>query len=336
MKRFSIWTYVYGTCGLLVWACFYFVYPETLGQVERDSFFVWTPDYLQSQWEQGLSALFRLSVDFVGQFFRWREVGATLLTLGVVIVWWGLSVLWRFLPLLHTRGKRIGELLLWWMLLLVCFSSPTARQRERRIAFEQAATAQDWNWILGHAVDGEIRQDPLLQKYLLLALAEQNRLQPNLSRLSGLTAESFCYTPPKTAEERYFNALLYRSLGIYNEYVHQLFEVGIQSPDGVTFGTLRLCVDGYLKMGNARLAEKYLTLLDRATCHGSWVTSRKRLLAALQADPVETPERSPHDLFVGSYPFRQELELLLNDNPENRVALHYLEALQAISLNSKK
>lgn len=124
--------------------------------------------------------------------------------------------------------------------------------------------------------------------------------------------------------------MFYRSLGLYNEYVHQLSEVAIQYADGMTFGCLRQIADGYLKMGNDRLAKKYLTLLGRSTCHAGWVRSRLALLDALKEKPVDTPEKSYFDIFIGSYPFLHEMELLLKENPHNTRAKMYFDAASAL------
>lgn len=312
-----------------VWLVSYFLYPETLGAIERDRFFVWTPDYRTSLLRQGICGVWRGGIDFVAQFFRWQEVGALLLTLGAAVIMWGSDCLLRLLfPKARWRAYLVGGCccvgLVAWMF------SPRAHQRELRIRIEQAATRQAWNQILQLAVDPAVQQDPLLQKYLFLALAERQQLVANLHRWPHLTAESFCYVRPKTGEERYFNAIFYRSLGIYNEYVHQLFEVGMQLPHGTSFDTLRQLADAYLKMGHAALASKYLTILDQSTCHADWVASRRALLQTLSEHPIETPDRSPRDLYIGSYPLLQELDLLLQDNPTNQLAKIYQESLQAI------
>ena len=101
-------------------------------------------------------------------------------------------------------------------------------------------------------------------------------------------------------------------------------------PQGTSCGTLRLLVEGYLKMGEARLATKYLSILEKTTCHTRWVASRRALLQSLSTHPIDTPDRSPRDLYIGSYPLAYELDLLLQDNPANKLAKIYLEALQII------
>lgn len=367
----------------LVWLLWYFCYPETLGNVEAESFFVWTPDYLDSKFSEGPEGWLSFAGGFLSQFFRWREGGVLIQTLlfGCVMglsdlffcrmrckeaAWLSPVVAGLFLCLQLHWGRLepalgvvavVGIIVLCvallpervrlhiplrWLrvtnrkvhvglsatLVLISFIlfalSPSAHHREKKIAVRQAATATAWNAVLRQITPDEALHDPMLQRYALLAFAGSDKLKENLPKFRLSSPDSFYFYLPSTPDERYFNALFYRSLGLYNEYVHQLFETAIQSADGMTFACLRQITDGYLKMGNARLAQKYLTLLSRSTCHGGWVRNRLSLLDALRKNPVDTPEKSHFDIFIGSYPFLHEMELLLKENPDNsRVRMYY-------------
>ena len=370
----------------LLW---YFLYPETLGNIEAESFFVWTPDYVDSKLSEGVGSLFSLAAAFLSQFFRWREGGALIqmLLFGCVMglsdllfnrlkcreaAWISLVIAGLFLyfqlhwarlepaitvvmafgvvvlcivllperirlcipvRLLRMSNRKIhtGLSVAIVLLAFIIFAvSPPARYREKKIAVRQAATATAWNAVLRFITPDEALHDPLLQRYALLACAGQDKLIENLPKFRLSSSDSFYFYLPSTPDERYFNALFYRSLGLYNEYVHQLFETGIQYPDGMTFGCLRQIADGYLKMGNARLAQKYLTLLSRSTCHAGWVQSRMALLKVLEEKPVDTPDKSRFDIFIGSYPLLHEMELLLKENPGNTRAKMYFDAASSI------
>lgn len=60
----------------------------------------------------------------------------------------------------------------------------------------------------------------MLQRYALLAFAGMDKLAENLPKFRLSSSDSFYFYLPSTPDERYFNALFYRSLGLYNEYVH--------------------------------------------------------------------------------------------------------------------
>lgn len=380
------WYYVFLPVVGLLW---YFLYPETLGNIESESFFVWTPDYIDSKLSGGISGILSLTANFLSQFFRWREGGALIQTfllaclLGLseilfhrlqctetngfigliagiflclqlhwaklepaitVIVLTGIIVSCvLFLPerirlrfparLSGIANRKIKISLSTVIIMLSCLIfafSPSAHRREKKIAVQQAAAATAWHIVLHHITPQDALQDSLLQRYALLAFANQDKLSENLSKFHLTSADCFYFHLPSLPDERYFNALFYRSLGLYNEYVHQLFETGIQYPDGMTFGCLRQITDGYLKMGNMRLADKYLTVLNRSTCHADWVRSRSVLLNALKEKPIETPEKSRFDIFIGSYPFLHEMELLLKENPQNAKVRMYYDAASSL------
>ena len=375
---------------LLVGLLWYFIYPETLGNIEAESFFVWTPDYIGLKRSEGVAGLLSLASQFVSQFFRWREGGAfiqallfgcvlggmdllwsrlrcweaswfswvvagvflcmqlrwgslepaltTLVVIGIIIVcliflrrWMRLNLPVRVLGITNPK-VRTGLSVLIVLLAFVFFVvSPSAHKREKRIAVKQAATATAWNYVLYQITPDGASHDSILRRYALLALAGQDQLVENLSKFHLSSPNDFYYYLPSLPEERYFNALFYRMLGLYNEYVHQLFETGIQYSGGMTFGCLRQITDGYLKMGNVRLARKYLIVLSRSTCHGDWVKARLALLEALEENPIEIPEKSYMDIFIGSYPLLHEMELLLAENPDNAKAKMYYDAARSIT-----
>lgn len=374
----------------LVWLLWYFLYPETIGNVEAESFFVWTSDYVDAKLSGGVAGILSLASDFLSQFFRWREGGALIqmLLFGCMLglsdllfcrlrcrecVWssWVIVGLFLCLQLHWGRLEPALDVVTGYGLLVSCVIflpervrlaiplrllritnpkihyglsvviilsaftlfalSPSAHHREKIIAVKQAATATAWNAVLHYVTPNEALHDPMLKRYALLAFAGKDKLLENLPKFRLSSSNDFYFYLPSTSNERYFNALFYRSLGLYNEYVHQLFEVAMQNQGGMTFGCLRQITDGYLRMGNSRLAKKFLTLLNRSTCHAEWVRSRLILLDALKEKPMDIPEKSYFDIFIGAYPLRHEMELLLKENPHNARAKMYFDAASCLS-----
>lgn len=240
----------------------------------------------------------------------------------------------RWLP--ERKGKQPGDRLSR-CLSLVCLctlsflfvTNAAAQKEEKEAAVEHAAMLEDWDRILRLVSPETATSNPRLMRYLLLALNEKGEMPnhlPKLSELSDLSLsgpDCFYFYRGTHPYARYFNSLFYASLGLYNESVHQLFEMAVQSEHGISFRCLRHLVDWYLKMGNVPLAEKYLTLLDHSTCHTSWVARRRLLLNALQEKPIQTPVRSPRDLFIGAYTFLPEMAALLQEDPLNRKKTDY-------------
>ncbi|MDF9830135.1 DUF6057 family protein [Parabacteroides sp. PF5-6] len=368
---------------VIVYHLWCFVYPETLGSIEANSFFVWTPDYRAMKLSR-LGGIVSLIADYLSQFYRWREVGALMqtaflalfLSLFDYLFYWlnnGQNAWIFFLPAslflfmqLYTPSLLLpvycvlGTALFVLIVLFVCRSAgrvikpikvppalpyvyallilftvilvfvfcPSTRQREKLIGIEQAAIASQWNYVLNRITPEEALYNPNLQRYVLLALSEQGRLADHLFKLNPASEECFYFYRATTPPARLFNSLFYKNLGIYNESVHQLFEMAIQTRNGMTFQCLRQLIDSYLKMGNVALADKYLTILQHATCHKRWVENRGKLLQALRQSPIDTPVKSRNDIFIGAYPFLKEMALLLEENPENlKIQTYYQSAL---------
>jgi len=363
-----------------VYLLWYFVYPETLGNIEANSFFIWTPDYLAMKFSRpgGFASLI---ADYFSQFYRWREMGALIQTAFLALFLFlsnylllrlnnGRNAWILFLPAglfllvqLHQPGllfpvyfilgtalfvliallifrftgrnvksikvpsalPYIYSLLIVSTVISVFVFCPSARQREKLIGIEQAAIASQWNYVLNRITPEEALYNPDLQRYTLLALSGQGKLADNLFKLNPVSEECFYFYRGTAPSARMFNGLFYKNIGIYNEYVHQLFEIAVQSENGMTFQCLRQLIDAYLKMGNVALAEKYLTVLRHSTCHNRWVENRRLLLQTLRENPVDTPVKSRNDIFIGAYSFLKEMSLLLEENPENiKIQEYYL------------
>lgn len=198
-----------------------------------------------------------------------------------------------------------------------------ARKEEKEAAVEHAAMLDDWDRILRLVSPEEAESNPRLMRYVLLALSEKGEMPDRLQELSLSGPDCFYFYRGTHPYARYFNSLFYASLGLYNESVHQLFEMAVQSEHGISFRCIRHLVDWYLKMGNVPLVEKYLTILERSTCHAGWVAKRHLLLKALREKPLQTPDRSANDLFIGAYTFIPEMAALLNEDPMNRKKTDY-------------
>lgn len=367
----------------VVWLLWYFVYPETLGSIEANSFFVWTPDYLAMKLARpgGVASLI---ADYLSQFYRWRELGALLQTAflacflflsnslllhlnnqrnawilflpaglfllaqlyqpGLLPAVWFVFCTALFvllvLILLRFTGRvvkpiKVPPALAYIYSILIVFTViplfvfwPSARGREKLTGIEQAAIASRWNYVLNGITPEEALYDPTLQRYTLLALSAEGKLADNLLKLNPAGEECFYFYRGTTPTARLFNGLFYKNIGIYNEYVHQLFEIAVQRENGMTFQCLRQLIDAYLKMGNVALAEKYLYVLARSSCHRGWVDNRRTLLETLRLGPIDTPVKARKAIFIGAYPFLKELSLLLEENPESlRLQEYYLCSL---------
>lgn len=203
-------------------------------------------------------------------------------------------------------------------------SDKKAGKEEKLYAVENAAFVSDWNGVLSLISPADARQDSLLMRYCLLALSEKDMLTEHISDLDLSSPDCFYFYRTSEPATQYFNSLFYAGLGLYNESIHQLFEATTDLKSGVCFRSLRSLTDWFLKIGNAPLARKYLTILEQSSCHQHWIDKRKVLLSALEDNPVQTPDRSLTDIFIGAYTFIPEMGRLLNEDPMNKKKTDYL------------
>lgn len=158
--------------------------------------------------------------------------------------------------------------------------------------------------------------------FALLAEARLGTLADNLFSYPINTPEDFCprLEPSPLAVD--FCRMFYRELGVWDEAYRQAFEYGmkVNKPLGFCFSSLRHMAEYCVKQGNKPLAEKYLYLLSRSSCHADFVAEQRRLLenAPTVIDSVRT------DNFVKAFPMNKEMAHLLDYDHNNLAVVNYL------------
>ena len=203
------------------------------------------------------------------------------------------------------------------------------RFRERIHEVEHLAEEQRWEDILEIVTPEVAYNDPARKRYAILALLETDMLANRGFEYGVTTPDDFYFMERNEFVGIYYNALLYKSLGVDDEVVHLMYLLNEHSRLGFSFRSLRTMADAYLRKGDAILAEKYLTILSHTTCHGSWLKPRWEQLAALKANPVPRPTE-PSDVAIGAHGLQGEAQLLgemlrlLDVYPNNKKILDVL------------
>lgn len=199
-----------------------------------------------------------------------------------------------------------------------------SHEKEYMCRIETYASAGYWNELIESIPIEKVHDNPLLMRYLLLAYSETGQLPNQLTSMLPLNTNDFYFRPATTPAQKRFNALFYSSIGLYNEAMHQAFEYGILSYNWITFGCMRDLIDWNLKVGNSRIAKKYLTVLSHSTYLGDWVKSREELLLYLKEHPVDNPNPNGEPAFAGSQSFVTEMGHLVNQGARNPKIIDYL------------
>ena len=96
------------------------------------------------------------------------------------------------------------------------------------------------------------------------------------------SANDFWFTDREEPMCRNYNAMLFRSLGVSNEVIHNTFQQQLQSEFGMSFTVLRRLVETNLDAKNYALAKKYMDILSHSTVMRHWADQRKIQLEAIK------------------------------------------------------
>lgn len=214
------------------------------------------------------------------------------------------------------------------------FAHAAHRQQEMAYQAEHWAIAHKWEQIEKEITPERIGRDLHTLNILLLALSETGQLPEKLFHYPLSASDNFCFERNSNPACCRFNSLFFDCLGIPNEAIHQTFQASIQSEKGMTFLGLRLLTDWYLKTRNFPVAEKYMEILGYSTCHSKWLDSRKRLLSSLKNSKETLKTENP--FFIGARSFLTDMARLVDLDPQNEKAFHYLLCSLLISKDLDK
>lgn len=164
----------------------------------------------------------------------------------------------------------------------LAFKDQSCRSYQYYYHLEHLAESRQWDALLDIATPGIARSDKMVRRYAVLALLEKGRLADDMF-LYGVTGpddfwfadydEPLCYD---------YNVLLFRSLNMPNEVIHQTFQQQLQSNFGTSFNALRRLTETSLETKNYILAKKYMDILSHSILMKGWVEEKKAQLEAIK------------------------------------------------------
>lgn len=169
----------------------------------------------------------------------------------------------------------------------LAFKDQSCRSYQYYFHLEHLAESRQWDALLDIATPEMAQSDKMVRRYAVLALLEKGRLADEMF-LYGITSpddfwfadydEPLCYD---------YNALLFRSLNMPNEVIHQTFQQQLQSNFGTSFNALRRLAETNLETKNYILAKKYMDVLSHSTLMKGWVEEKKPQLETIKnSEPV--------------------------------------------------
>jgi hypothetical protein len=201
------------------------------------------------------------------------------------------------------------------------------KELEHYISFE------DWDMVLKRS-QGKGTNNYLCQNCRNLALAEKGELAERLFEYPQAGLQSIIIGWDKTI---YVSALLsdvYFSMGHMAMSQRMAFEAG-GNENGNNYNPrmLKRLVQTNLVYGNYRVAEKYITLLEKTLHYRKWASSQRRFLdndSAVEADSLLAAKRRclfPEKSISGNDGINVDLKYIIEHNPSHQASMQYLGAM---------
>lgn len=183
-----------------------------------------------------------------------------------------------------------------------------------------------------HNWDGVIRENEKLQSsnivvqyYYNLALSEKGELCSRMffgKQSSGSTALTLSRDDEYSSRSMYF----YYAIGLSGEAHHLAYEQMVQH--GYRPENIKMLIRTEMIRADYRVAERYINVLKKTLHYKHWAEKYEKMLNRTDlvlADPelgLRIRQLPRQDFFVVTDDF-QNLDMLVKDNPYNRVALEY-------------
>lgn len=191
---------------------------------------------------------------------------------------------------------------------------------------EQAAEANDWLKVKAMTQDPKSWSNPLYLRYALLAESELGTLSQNLFKYP-VRSTTDLYFWRNSSQEKYafFNSLFYKNIGVADEYMHQIFEMGTKTHPQMSARTIRHLTEAAIMQHDQKLARKYYLLACRSQKNPKWQERIRQKIETLNKENPSTnavPERS--EFFIGTYLPQIEFAYMAMDDTNNMKRINYL------------
>ncbi len=190
--------------------------------------------------------------------------------------------------------------------------------------FEKMAYIRDWDGLVRSQEKAQ-SSNIVVQYYYNLALSEKGELCSRMF-FGRQNSGSFSLTLSRDDEHAARAMYFYYTIGLTGEAHHLAYEQMVQH--GYRPENIKMLIRTELIKGNFRIAERYINVLKRTMHYKKWAEKYEKMLNRIDlvnADPELGLKLRllPHkDFFVVTEDFKN-LELLLQENPDNKIAFEY-------------
>lgn len=241
-------------------------------------------------WISSLTGVGAIIIMFKDLSLGW----SVLVAVGFIVIYVCMLALFPMMKHIRKDNKiRRGSHRLTWKVLLIdvaifiivmaggalwVSTRPEYRIIERLAKVERLAEQGKWDDLKAELPMVEMVGNSNMRHYALLSLIANDELPENAFAFGLRGPEDFYFNVDGEPELYWFNALFFSELGLYNESIHQLFELNNESIFGVSNRSLRKMIDLCIKVGKRELAEKYITIVEKSPFYGDWAEEKRKEL----------------------------------------------------------
>lgn len=203
--------------------------------------------------------------------------------------------------------------------------------REKILKLDYKATANRWEEVYELSQRYRLRNN-IATYYTNMSLAKLGLMPEKLMEFYQPAATGLFI--PVNANENYltitFSNEVYWQLGDVNAAQHSALLGMIFSPRARSSRLMKRLAEINIVNGEYEVAEKYLKILEKTLFHWRWAEARRGFLfneEACSRSPWISSKRSvipSKDILKAGNEYRKTLEMLLESNPSNRMAVDYL------------
>lgn len=186
---------------------------------------------------------------------------------------------------------------------------------------EQAAEAGDWNTVKELTNNGKAFENGLYLRYALLAENKLGTLSSNLFNYPVNSTVDLFFWHTNQKDASFFNGLFYKNLGVADEYMHQIFEMGTTMHPFMSARTIRHLTEAACMQGDSALTKKYIQIAQKSQRIPNW-KNRIQNIQKSQTKHENTPNRT--QFFIGTYLPRIEFTMMLEDDSTNTERMNYM------------
>ena len=194
------------------------------------------------------------------------------------------------------------------------YKDEVCHQYEYVWKLEHLAETRQWDALLETATPEKAQVNEYARRYAVLALLEKGELADRMLMYNVTSPDDFWFNKREEPMCRNYNAMLFRSLDMPNEVIHNTFQQQVQSEFGTCFAVLRRLAETNLETKNYPLAKKYMDILSHSTVMKWWVEDRKERLEAIKT--VKPVFEAKGKQFI-SYDLKVFTSAMYNRYPDN-------------------